>query len=121
MSVGAIGGGGGGGASGAGGGAAAGAAGAGAAGAAGAGGPAAVGAVEGKGSGSGSDTDTKAVEMTGGGQGIQLPQMSTQDFCALRTQAATPVEENQGVDLQKMLEWLMAIKMLEAMNDGGGQ
>jgi hypothetical protein len=60
--------------------------------------------------------DTKAAEQAG--YPMQGPQMSTQDFCALRSQAAQPVEENQGVDLQKMLEWLMAIKLLEAMNKG---
>jgi hypothetical protein len=45
--------------------------------------------------------------------------MSTQDFCALKTQAATPAEEPQGMDLRKMLEWLMAIKLLEAMSKSG--
>ena len=120
MSVGAVGGAGGAAGAGASGAAAAGNVGASAA--AGGEGAAAVGPVDGAGDKSGGGEDTKAVEMTGDGssQGYQTPQMSTQDFCALRTQAAQPVEENQGVDLQKLLEWLMAIKMLEAMGENGG-
>ena len=66
----------------------------------------------------GDSSDTKAVEQAG--CPMQGPQMSTQDFCALRTQAAQPVQESQEIDLQKMLEWLMAIKLLEAMNKDGG-
>lgn len=62
---------------------------------------------------------TTAVEMTGTGH-FETPQMSTQDFCALRTQAVQPAEETQSIDLQKLLEWLMAVKMLEAMNKGEG-
>ncbi len=50
---------------------------------------------------------------------MQGPQMSTQDFCALRTQAAQPVEQSPEMDLNKMLQWLMAIKLLEAMNQEG--
>ncbi len=66
--------------------------------------------------------NTKAVEqggMVGGSQGLHGPQMSTQDFCALRTQAATPAQEAPEMDLQKMLQWLMAIKLLEAMSQDG--
>ena len=65
-----------------------------------------------------SSSDTKAVEQTG--YPMQGPQMSTQDFCSLRNQAVQPVQESQEIDLQKMLEWLMAIKLLEAMNKDGG-
>ena len=64
---------------------------------------------------------TEAVEkggMVNGSQGFHGPQMSSQDFCALRTQAATPIQEAPEIDLNKMLEWLMAIKLLEAANDG---
>lgn len=66
---------------------------------------------------SSSESDTKAAESAG--MPMQGPQMSTQDFCALRTQAAQPVQESPEVDLHKMLEWLMAIKLLEAMNKEG--
>jgi hypothetical protein len=44
--------------------------------------------------------------------------MSTQDWCQLRTQAAQPAQETPEMDLNKMLEWLMAIKLLEAANKG---
>ena len=62
-----------------------------------------------------SPNDTKAVEQ--GGYPLAGPQMSTQDFCALKTQAAQPVEQSPEIDLQKMLEWLMAIKLLESMSE----
>ena len=127
MSVGGVCGAGGAGAAAGGGAAVSSAAGAGASGAAGAAGDSGgTGSIEGVGEvkATGSDNDTKAVEMTGGpgpgSEGFSGVQMSTQDFCTLRTQAAQPVEEKQGVDLQKLLEWLMAIKMLEAMGENGG-
>ena len=115
MSVGAIGGAGGAGAAGS-------AGSAGAAGAAGAQGAGAAGAVDSAASTDKGGANTKAVEqggMVGGAQGALGPQMSTQDFCALRTQAATPAEETPEMDLNKMLQWLMAIKLLEAMNQDG--
>ena len=77
-------------------------------------GASAVGAVE-----SGSNADTTAVEQTGGGGDVSIfvnQNMSTQDWCSLRTQAAEPVQESPEIDLKKMMEWLMAIKLLEAMN-----
>ena len=110
------------GAVGGGGGAVAAASGAGAAGAAGAGG---AGATEGVGAAAGvggdsAGADTSAVEKTGGANfstNIQVNMdMSTQDFCALRTQAAQPTQEVPEVDLQKLMKWLLAIKLLEAMN-----
>lgn len=69
----------------------------------------------------GKGESTEAVEkggMINGSQGLYGPQMSSQDFCALRTQAATPTQEAPEIDLNKMLEWLMAIKLLEAANGG---
>jgi hypothetical protein len=42
--------------------------------------------------------------------------MSSQDFMQLRQSCVQPAQEAPAVDLNKMLEWLMAIKMLEAMN-----
>ena len=63
--------------------------------------------------------ETSAVEMTGdgssGGSNIFVnTNMSTQDWCQLRTQAAEPAQEAPEIDLKKMLEWLMAMKLLEA-------
>jgi len=70
---------------------------------------------------SSSGGDTKAAEMGAAdfSSGAYGPQMSTQDWCSLRTQAATPTEESPEMDLQKMLQWLMAIKLMEAMNKEG--
>lgn len=42
--------------------------------------------------------------------------MSTQDFMQLRQSCVQPPEESPQMDLHKLMEWLMAIKMLEAMN-----
>ena len=69
------------------------------------------------GGGTSSKADSVGSEI---GNPDSLPSMSTQDFCALRTQAATPTEESPELDLNKMLQWLMAVKLLEAMNKDGG-
>jgi hypothetical protein len=61
-----------------------------------------------------------AISDGGSGSPTALPEMSTQDFCTLRTQAATPAEETPELDLNKMLKWLIAIKLLEAMSKDGG-
>mgnify|MGYP003649830805 FL=1 len=68
-----------------------------------------------------SNGDTSAAEMVGGGSesGSNVfvnTNISTQDWCQLRTHAAEPVQESPEIDLKKMLEWLMAIKLLEAAN-----
>ena len=86
--------------------------------AAGAGAVGAVGAVGGDSGG-----DTSAAEMVGAGVGESSnitanTGMSTQDWSQLRTQAAQPPQEAPEMDLNKMLEWLMAIKLLEAANKG---
>jgi len=44
--------------------------------------------------------------------------MSSQDFMQLRQSCVQPAQEAPEMDLNKMLEWLMAIKMLETMNEG---
>lgn len=54
-----------------------------------------------------------------GGYPIQHTQMSTQDFCALKTHAAQPVEKSGEVDLHELLKWLMTIKLLNEVNGGG--
>jgi hypothetical protein len=41
--------------------------------------------------------------------------MSSQDFLELHTTSA----EGPGVDIEKMLEWIIALKLLEGM--GGGE
>jgi hypothetical protein len=41
--------------------------------------------------------------------------MSSQDFMQLHNKAA----EGPGVDIEKMLEWIIALKLLEATAGGG--
>lgn len=46
------------------------------------------------------------------------PQMNTEHFCALQQQAGQH-KEDQGIDVKKLMELLIALKMMEAM--GGDQ
>ena len=47
-----------------------------------------------------------------------IPQMNTEHFCALQQQSQQH-QEDQGIDLKKLMELLIALKMMEAM--GGGE
>ena len=130
MSVGAIGGAG---AAGASGGAAAGSAGAGAAGGSvGAGNSPSGGAgVEGVGSSQSSESSSKSTDDKGIGNTYNISQvqnnsmfsnMSTQDSMELHN-CASGVEsssESSGIDLKKLMEMIIAIKLLEAMNENQG-
>jgi hypothetical protein len=44
--------------------------------------------------------------------------MNTEHFCALQQQAGQH-KEDQGIDLKKLMEIIIALKMMEAM--GGGE
>jgi hypothetical protein len=46
------------------------------------------------------------------------PEMNTEHFCALQQQAGQH-KEDQGIDLKKLMEIIIALKMMEAM--GGGE
>ena len=91
----------------------------------------AVGAGAGTVSGSASVGDSEGVAKAVGSDGADPTQsshvapiqpgqvgMSSQDFVQLRQSCVQPPQEAPEMDLNKMLQWLIAIKMLEAM-DGG--
>jgi hypothetical protein len=49
-------------------------------------------------------------------------QMSTQDFMQLRqTSSCTEMQETPTVDIKKLIEMMMAIQLLKAMNEDSGQ
>lgn len=49
-------------------------------------------------------------------------QMSTQDFMQLRqTSSCTEMQETPTIDIKKLIEMMMAIQLLKAMNEDSGQ
>ena len=80
---------------------------------------------------SGESGGTENAEKFGMGQNINMSQhtsvtninMSTQDHMCLRDMAGIGAsQESSGIDIKKLLEMMIALKLLEAMSgQGGGQ